>query len=257
MPWIYDESVSQRLHIGEGTAQTRSRGNTSVSAGLLATVCKMCLGLQSQHLTIGLLCAIAENLQEMDTHFDGVLQKSDMEKFREGSYEEASSTVQAAWKMVMMKFLPKICRGWGKKMEEILLSEYSETTKEMEALVCWYVDMYGDSRWEKEHKADEQTRMAGGKIDRRGKRAGENRKQGAIVFMKYWKLVTERRPASKDWDQALLDAAKEERSAAETGDVEEGSGQPQKKQRKEAPEPVIPTAYRFTNDGELTEIASI
>lgn len=215
------------------------------------------LGQQSRQLTIGLLREIAENLQEMDTHFGGVLQKSSMEKFREGSYEEASSTVQEAWKMVMMKFLPKICRGWGKKMQEVLLSDYSETTKEMEALVCWYVDMYGESRWEPEHRADEEKRLANEKIDRRGKRAGENRKQAAIAFTKYWKLVKERRVASKDWEQALLDVAKKEQSAAETGDDEVGSGQPQKKQRKQAPAPVIPTAYRFTTDGEVTEIASI
>ena len=198
----------------------------------------------------------------MDTHLGGLLQTTFMEKFREGPYEKASDNVKMAWKMVMLKFLPKICKGWGRKVNEVLLSDHPETTKEMEALVCWYVEMYGESRWEPEHKEDEEKRLTGEKIDRRGKRKGETvRKEGPTVFIKYWKFVKERRAESKDWEQALLDAAKEELSASNVpaaGDNEEESGKPRKKQRKNPPlEPAFPTTYKFTEDGRMIEVAEI
>lgn len=200
----------------------------------------------------------------MDTHFGGLLQPTYMEKFREGPYDEASASVQEAWKMVMMKFLPKICKGWGKGISSVLLSDNQETTKEMEALVCWYVDMYGDSRWEPEHRKDEEMKSTGATLERRGKRAGEAvkelRKTGPSVFMKYWHKVKERRAGTKDWETALQDAAKEEHSVAEEvvagdGSETESAGQQKKKRKKQAPEPTIPTFYRFTDDGQVIEVA--
>ena len=166
--------------------------------------------------------------------------------------------------MVMMKFLPKVCKGWGKGMASVLLSKNKETTKEMEALVCWYVEIYGASRWAPEFREDEEKKSKGERIERRGKRSGEvakdMREKGPVVFMKYWNHVNNRRGASKDWDQALQDAAKSEQAAAEVdaptgGDEEsEHTGTRKKKQRKQAPEPVIPSNYRFESDGTVVEV---
>lgn len=214
------------------------------------------------------MCAahpIPENLSDMDTCFDGLIQPSYMEKFREGPYEEASTAVKEAWKMVMMKFLPKISKGWAKKMRTALLSNDKETTEEMEALVCWYVDMHGDSRWEPEHRENEEKRAAGEEIDRRGKRAGdqenEKRKQGPLVFVKYLKLVKARRAASKDWERALQEAAEQEDSeapAAEAGaGVEETEHTGRRKKQKKADEPIIPMMYRFADDGTVMPITEV
>jgi len=197
---------------------------------------------------------IPENMPDMEAYLGGLIKPLFMEKFREGPYTEASSSVQKTWLLVMTKFLPKICKGWGKKMTTNLLSEFSETTVEMEALVCWYVDMYGDSRWAPEHKADEERREKGETLVRRGRREGvtakEKRQLGPQLFVKYLKMVKERRGESKDWEQAVKNLATKESELDRVDDSEENV-QPKKKQRKGEAETVIPLSYVFTDDGKV------
>jgi len=197
----------------------------------------------------------------MDLAFGGLIDPSDMEKFRDGPYEQASRSVKEAWKMVMILFLPKLCKGWTKRVRLVLLSEDKETTKEMEALVCWYIDMYGESRWEPEHRENEGKRDAGEKIDRRGKRAGENKKrrQGPLVFVKYLKCVQERRATSKDWDLALQETAMRYSPTEPEGGMEEPETEHtgKRKRQKKAVEPIIPITYRFSDDGEMVPMAEV
>lgn len=136
----------------------------------------------------------------------------------------------------------------------------------MEALVCWYVEMYGESRWYPEHKEDESNRDAGNKSERRGKRTGggenEKRKQAPQMFAKYWKFVQERRSASDDWERAIQDAAKEENSttASKEGTAESETtqtDQARKRPRKKVAEPVIAAQYRFTEDGQMVPMENV
>jgi len=213
-------------------------------------------------LTGMLSLVISEHLPDMETKLGGLVQPELMEKFREGTFDDSSTVVQETWKMVMLNFLPRICKAWGKSVQTVLLSDCKEATIEMEALVCWYIDMHGASRWEPEHREDENKRVGGATIEPRQKRAGdqekEKRKQGPILFAKYVKLVRERRGDSRDWDRALKEAAEKAISedAQPTGETE-GNGGPRKRQRKKAPEPVIPVRYQFNEDGTAVPLAEV
>ena len=236
--------------------ETPSKGNTSVSAVAESVVYAL-------HVVPSNHCAFAcatENLTTMMDDLGGLVQKESMEKFREGKLEEASSLVQDTWKMVMMKFLPRICKTWGKKLETFLLSEHPECTVEMEAMVCAYVELHGESRWYPEHLEDERKREAGEKIDRRGKRTGDEESKKRIeapqVFAKYMKLVQERRSGSMDWEKAILEAAKAGKSTTNTvgPDAENYENGKQKKRKREQgkeAEPVIPARFKFTAEGNM------
>lgn len=189
-----------------------------------------------------------------------------LRKFREGLFKDAAEPIQQAWKLMMLKFLPRICKdGWGTRQDKALLCNEKETTAAMEALVCWYVDMYGTLRWVPEHNEDKQRMADGGKKEKRGRRESEGekerRKKGTETFAQYLKSVQERRGTSTDWDEALRDEAKKEREAKEgqpgvendkNGTVSTGN---KRKRVEKEPEPVIPTLYRFGTDGELEIVA--
>lgn len=213
-------------------------------------------------------CAFAcatENLTTMEDLLGGLVQKEFMEKFREGKFEEASSVVQETWKMVMGKFLPRFCKNWGKKLDTVLLSQHPECTVEMEAMVCWYVEIYGVSRWHPEHLEDESKREKGEKVNRRGKRTGDEENQRRIerphVFAKYVKFVQERRSQSQDWEKAIQEAAKEEKSTTTTAGAEDGGdnekGKQKKRKRKKVAEPIIPARIRFTAEGTMVPLENV
>jgi len=70
-----------------------------------------------------------------------------------------------------------------------------------------------------------------------------------------------RRSTSGDWDRALKEAAEKEAAndAQPSGDTEETTenGRQRKRQRKEAPEPVIPVRYQFNEDGTVVPLAEV
>jgi len=196
-----------------------------------------------------------------------------MEKFREGPYKEAADTVQRAWKLMMLKFLPRICKdGWGSRQHQALLCDEKETSAAMEALVCWYVEMYGTLRWIPEHNADLKRMAEGHKKEKRGRREStdekERRKKGATTFARYLKSVQGRRGLTADWDEALRDEAKKEKKEKEeeqgentsnngtgTGETATGASGGKRQRVEKEPETVIPTLYRFGGNGELEIVA--
>jgi len=209
-----------------------------------------------------------ENQLQMEEALGGPVQPDIMSKFREGTYAEAGELIQNTWKMVMLEFLPRICKdGWGKRQSKKLISEEPEITEAMEALVCWYVDMYGTLRWIPEHDEDKKRAQEDKPKEKRGRRVSvaekQQAKEGPKKFAYYWSLVRERRPASKDWEEAL----KEE---AAKGDVlEQGEGGPtvglatvavQGRKRGRIAhmvDPVIPTMYKFGDDGKIENLAEV
>jgi len=197
----------------------------------------------------------------MLTDLGGPIQPEMMKKFRLGTYALASAQVQKTWKLVMLEFLPRMCKdGWGKKQDKVLLAEDGEISAAMEAMVCWYVDMYGTLRWVPENEEDVALEEAGNAKEKRGKRTSAAEKArvkaGPGVFAQYWSAVQIRRAGSKDWDKALLEAAAGEKASenenATAATVGVVASQGRKKRGKPAEEEVvIPTTYKFGDDGKI------
>ena len=148
----------------------------------------------------------------------GHIDKKSIQKFREGSFENADKIVQEKFNFVARKLVPLAAEGkWRKVTLHKFMSMQEVTDPSDEALVYWVLDTSMDKWRRTESNAAgsstnrSKTKKGGDtKTKEEGKEHLSTSEEGMKVFSEYDTKISAARKENTSWDEAVKAKAAEE-----------------------------------------------